>query len=267
MQNALSENADRQPWFKGDVMGSGASVAGNEPVLRSTAAHRWRRERWFFSGIAVLAAAIVFTGFAPTYYLKGVFGTRALSPLLHVHGALFTSWILLLVAQTTLVAAGRTDIHRRLGVAGGFLAVLMMVAAVLVSIDGARRGAAPPGIPPLMFLIVPLGTVVVFPILIGVAFALRRQPDAHKRLMVIGTAELLTAGVGRLPGIAAGGPLAFFGVTDLFIVGLWAYDYLTRGRVHPAALWGGLFFIVSQPLRIAVGGTGLWLAFASWLTR
>ena len=248
-------------------MGSAVSAAGTESALRSSSARRWRRERWLFSGMAVLAAAVVFTGFAPTYYLKGVFRTDALSPLLQVHGALFTAWILLLVTQTTLVAARRTDVHRRLGVGGGVLAVVMMVAAVLVSIDGARRGAAPPGIPPLAFLVVPLATVVVFPVLIGAAFWLRRQPDAHKRLMVIGTAELVTAGVGRLPGVSAGGPLAFFGVTDLFIVVLWTYDYMTRGRVHPAALWGGLFYIASQPLRLALGGTSAWLAFATWLVK
>jgi hypothetical protein len=45
-----------------------------------------------------------------------------------------------------------------------------------------------------------------------------------------------------------------------------AYDRWTRGRVHPALLWGGLFLIVSQPLRLFISGTDAWLAFATWLT-
>ena len=53
----------------------------------------------------------------------------------------------------------------------------------------------------------------------------------------------------------------------MFILALWIYDFTTRGRVHPASLWGGLFFIASQVVRLAIGGTGAWLAFAGWLIR
>jgi hypothetical protein len=30
--------------------------------------------------------------------------------------------------------------------------------------------------------------------------------------------------------------------------------------------WGGLALIVSQPARLALSGTVVWLAFATWLT-
>jgi len=62
------------------------------------------------------------------------------------------------------------------------------------------------------------------------------------------------------------GPLAFFGLTDLFIVALAIWDFRTRGRLHPVTLWGGLLIIVSQPLRLVVSGTAGWLAFARWAT-
>ena len=55
------------------------------------------------------------------------------------------------------------------------------------------------------------------------------------------------------------------GLTDLFIIACMVYDRLTRGRVHPAFFWGGLFVVVSQPLRLLIGGTGAWPAFAGWL--
>ena len=44
------------------------------------------------------------------------------------------------------------------------------------------------------------------------------------------------------------------------------YDLATLRRVHPATLWGGLAIVISQPLRLAISGTGLWLGFARWLT-
>ena len=125
-------------------------------------------------------AVAVFVGFAPTYYLKTAYGTAALSPLYHVHGFLFSLWMVLLIAQAALVAARRINLHRRLGIVGGVLATVMVPTALAVAIDLGRRGAAPPGVPPLSFLAVPLATVIVFPALVGAALAWRRQPETHK---------------------------------------------------------------------------------------
>ena len=141
----------------------------------------------------------------------------------------------------------------------------MVPTALAVAIDLGRRGAAPPGVPPLSFLAVPLATVIVFPALIGAALAWRRQPEVHKRLMLIGTLELVPAGVARWPGLATAGPLAYFGITDLVLVAVVLFDLATRGRPHPATIWGGLFLVASQVLRIVISGTGPWLAFAGWL--
>jgi hypothetical protein len=213
--------------------------------------------------VAMLGAIVV--GFAPTYYLKGFYATPALTWLYHLHGLLFTTWMLLLVGQASLVAGRRTDLHRRLGRVGGVLIALMAVTAVAVSLDLGRRGAAPPGVPPLVFLIVPLATVVVFPALAGAALYWRRNPAVHKRLMLIGTLELIPAGFGRWPVLAPFGPLGFFGATDLFLLALIGYDVVTRGRVHAATVWGGLFLVASQVGRMVIGGTETWQALAAWM--
>src|SRR6516162_2932141 len=100
----------------------------------------WRRDRHFFTGMALVAAFTVFIGFAPTYYLKNVTGAPPLPPLVHVHGLLFTAWIILLMAQTSLVAMKRTDLHRRLGIAGAVLAGLMTVVAYVTALSALHRG-------------------------------------------------------------------------------------------------------------------------------
>jgi hypothetical protein len=226
---------------------------------RPLVAPRARRARLFYPGLAVVMLAVVFAGFAPSYYLKAAYGTKPLPLLFHVHGAAFTSWMLLLIVQSALVASGRTPLHRRLGVAGGWLAATMTVLAWMMAIDGARRATNDAR---LGFMIVPMGTVVVFPALVGAALMWRRFPATHKRLMMIATTELLSAGVGRLPGVGGFGPLAFFGGTDLVLVALLIHDRVTDGRFHRATLWGGAFLIASQVLRIVVGGTDAWLALA-----
>ena len=145
----------------------------------------------------------VFVGFSRSYYLKEIYGTPTLPTLFHVHGLLFTSWMALLVVQTGLVATRRTPVHRRLGVAGGVLAFAMTVAAMAMTVDLARRSAGAPNDIGLAFTIVPFFTVIVFPVLVGIALLYRRQPEIHKRLILIATLELVTAGVARILAPAA----------------------------------------------------------------
>jgi hypothetical protein len=221
--------------------------------------------RLFYMVMPALMALVVFVGFAPSYYLKSAYGTPALSPLYHLHGLLFTGWMLLMLVQPALVAVRRTDLHRRIGSIGAVLIVAMTVAAYLVSIDIGRRGAAPPGIPALAFMLVPLSTVVVFPALAGAALYWKHVPQTHKRLMLIATLELVPAGLGRIPALLNTGPLGFFGVTDLFIVAMLAYDRATTGRFHRATIYGGGFLVASQVARVIIGGTSAWQSFAGWL--
>jgi hypothetical protein len=212
----------------------------------------------------------VFAGFARTYYLRPYFGTASLPPLLHLHGVVFTSWLVLLFTQTALVAANRTGTHRRLGVAGGVLAVLMVLVGCATAVIRAKVVEVPPGAPsPLVFLTIPLGDMLMFAGLVGAGFYYRRRPDVHKRLMLLATIAILPAATARLPFafIQETGPLAFFGLADLFILACLLYDLFTRGRPHRATVWGGLALVVSHPLRLLVGNTRAWLAFAGWLTQ
>jgi len=233
-------------------------------VVQSKPAARGRRQRVFFSGMAMAFAVTVFVGFAPTYYLRTLSDRPALPWLVHLHGVLFSAWILLLLVQTSLVAMKRTDLHRRLGVTGGALAVLMLIVGYFVAIAAARRTAQIPG--QLAFLIVPIGGLIVFPILVGAAFWLRHRIDFHKRLMLLATIELMNAAVDRLPGVFAANLAPFYPGTDLFLVALVIYDGVTLRRLHPSTLWGGLFLVAMQLLRVSLMDSSAWLAAATWLT-
>ena len=246
-----------------------ASASDVEPRVSTPfrASSSARRERLFFGGMAILLAATVLAGFSRTYYFNGLAATPfPLSPLLHLHGAVYSAWMLLLVTQTTLISRGHVAWHRRLGFAGIALAASMIVLGTAVAITRTASGAILDHGPPLVFLAVPIFGMLVFAVLVGAAVILRRRAAAHKRLMILATLELVAAAVSRLPFVEDWGPIGFFGVTDLFVAALIVYDRATLKRLHPATVWGGLTFVLSQPLRLIIGGSAPWISFATWLT-
>jgi hypothetical protein len=218
-------------------------------------------DRLFFTGMAVAAALTVFVGFAPTYYLRSS-ALPPLSPLVQVHGVLFTSWFLLFIAQTALITARRTDIHRLLGIAGAILAAAMVIVGVMAAIDGMRDRAPPAGA-------IPFGSIIAFAVLVTAGILLRHHTGTHKRLMLLGTIALLSAAIARVLvhlGIPLlGTALGLFLGSDVFVAAIVVYDLASQGRVHRATVWGGAMVVVFKPLLLAVAFTPPWLAFANLL--
>ncbi len=224
-------------------------------------------ERPVYTWAALAALLVVFAGFAQTYYLKTAFGTPDLSALKHVHGLVMTAWFAFFLVQVRLVATGRTAIHRKLGVAGVGLAILVIFVGVTLGIASARAGAAPTGVPPLVFLVLPIGEMVVFATLVTAAIVMRKRAAYHKRLMVLASVAMLTPAMARLPFafVAAGGPLVFFALTDLVIVACIAFDTIRNRRLHPAFGAGLAFVVVGQVGRLALSQTSAWMTFAKWV--
>jgi hypothetical protein len=227
-------------------------------------------ERRFFTGMALAILATVVLGFSRSFFLRPLFPQWP-SPseaIFYVHGVLFAAWIVLFAAQASLVAAGRIELHRKIGPVSAVLAPAMVALGTLGALIAARRATGFVGVPvpPLQFLAVPIFDMILFPTFVGLALAQRRNPQSHKRWMLLATINLITAAIARWPGLAPLGPLAFFAVTDVFVIALVIWDFRTRGRLHPATLWGGLLILISQPLRLVLSGTEGWLVFARWAT-
>lgn len=228
-----------------------------------------RREHHFFWLMSGAVLLTVFAGFAPTYYLAAWLDAPVLTPLVHLHGLVFTAWVMLFAVQVRLVMTGRVALHRRVGSFGAGLALAMVLLGVITAVVAARLGHTPSAaIPPLSFLAIPLFNIAAFGLLVGGGVWQRRNPATHKRLMLIATLCILAPAIARLPLgiIQTGGPPVFFGLTDLLWLACLAYDGLTRRRVHAAWLVGGGVMLASQAGSLLVATSAPWLACARWLT-
>jgi len=230
-------------------------MAARVPVVRQT---------HFYRVVALLALLVVLAGFAPSFYLKPWFQKPPpLTALLVVHGVVMTAWFALFLVQAQLAASRNLRLHRRLGVAGVALAAVVLVLGTAVSIIGARLGHSP-GPPPLVFLAIPLGDMLVFALLAGGALWFRHRSDIHKRLMLLAFVGLVTAAIVRIP-VAANNILFAFGATVLFCGACVAWDTWQHRRLHPAFGWGLVLVALSWPLRLWLAGTAGWQTVARWL--
>jgi hypothetical protein len=228
-------------------------------------------DRRLYMAAAVAFPLIVLAGFARTYYAKSLFGSPPLpSTLVHLHGLLMTAWVALFVTQVAFIASKRVRLHQRLGFAGIGLAALIVLTGIPTAIRAAKYGstASPPDISPLAFLAVPLCDLLMFTLFFGGAIYYRRKPAAHKSLMLLTAINFLPPAVARLPiaSLQALGPLWFFGVPTAFALLCLGLDARRHGRVNKVFLIGTLLLVASYAARLAIMTTGVWMAFATWLT-
>lgn len=238
-------------------------------ATQAIGARRISAERLFYLGMGLAILLTVFAGFAPSFYLRGIVAPALpllpLTPLVLLHGLLFSAWIILFIAQTGLMSARRADLHRRLGLTGFAMLAAMIVVGTLAALHGVERRSGPPIVPPLAWLAVPLLDVPVFAALIGLGLANRARPQAHKRFMLVATIGMLPPAIGRLPWSAdASVPLILIGGQLVFLSALAAWDFASRRRLHWVTVTGTIVLVGSWLFRFAIWQTELWLAFARW---
>lgn len=232
------------------------------------------RHTWFYRGMGCLTVVLTIAGFAPGL-LTPAHPRQPLTALVAVHAGLCIGWLALFLAQTSMVAARRTDLHRRLGVLGGLLAVGLVVTGYFTAIGLARRGIALSGDPatardPVGELVFPLGDLLTFAVLMIAGLLWRRRRAAHARLMLFAT-------LGGLMPAALAHVIGYFpAVRDrpIFVVSMLAllyashavHDKITVGRIHPLSLWVGLGVFVWANLRAGlIGPSDAWHRFVGWL--
>jgi hypothetical protein len=222
-----------------------------------------QRDRLFFSAMSVLLLVTVLIGFWPSYFSHGIVHAPLKSPIIHLHDAVFSTWIVLLLVQEGLVVTGNIKLHRALGLAGFGLAILMVVVGTLTataqlghSLDLQR----PLAIPDYML---PMGDLFLFGPLVFFAWRLRRKPATHKRLILIATIALMGEPLSRFPIALLNNTV--FGQSFVmlgFILLIVAYDLFSLRRVQSATVWGLAYSVFVHVVRFPIAFTPAWAMFA-----
>ena len=189
--------------------------------------------------------------------------------LIYIHAAVFTVWLVILTAQVLLVVSDRVAVHRKLGWFAAGWACLMLVLgpwAAMVS-----KGAAPAGPNSPQFLSVQFGDISAFAVLLLWGITLRRNPAAHKRVMVLATIAILDPGYARLAGHLF--PQAQSSVTwffemfygNLILIALMAAWDAYRGRLMKQFAAGAAGLVAVECLQAFLYYWGPWKSFTTGL--
>ncbi len=226
-----------------------------------------RFDRRLYLGTSLIFFALVFWTFARTFYLKSFIGTPPLSELLHIHGAVMTGWVVLLVVQTSLIAAHRVQWHRRLGAIGAVWAALVVLFGSITTLRAAARevrGHTDFAAGQVVITSLDLLQMLFFAGFVAIAIWQRHRTDYHKRLMLLTIACMLPDALARLPVSFMTNQLILVGM-DGFIIICVGIDTLWHRRLHPAFAWGASLFVAAFHLALYFTQTRAWIAFGESL--
>jgi hypothetical protein len=234
-------------------------------------------DRWIFVFTAVWFILIVLTGFIPDSIMKiGAVQAAQRPPFplaMHVHAVLMGSFLLLLLAQSVLMATGRCELHKRVGIAAFALVPALVVAGAILAPTIYHQvwnfaQVAPPGVKQEMqqrllsldnILLLQMRIGILFPLFLAIGLTARAgNAGLHKRMMFLATAMPLPAAIDRmgwLPTTLPASPVA----TDLYMLlavsPLFVWDVVRNRRVHEA-YW--IWLAVNVPVAL--------LTYALWDT-
>ncbi len=223
-------------------MASGTVMLGTQSAVPT--ARRRQVDHRFYTGMAFAMAAGVFAGFMKTYYARVYFHSPAIPFWVHVHGAVFTGWILFYLLQNLLAMYGQMKLHRSLGILGGLLALGVVVFGSAISLRQARQGRCLPFPDEYSLLAVSFGQMALFAIFIYFGLRLRRDAETHKRLILMSTQLFFFPAFGRL--LHGINPLTL-GIALCFYFAGPIYDLLRRGSIHRAYRLGVPLLIATMP--------------------
>ena len=159
-------------------------------------ARRFRPSFFFWMTLAM--CFFVFGGFGMTYLFPMTTGTfPPAPPIVHLHGFIFFSWMILLAVQAGLVSAGNVRLHRSLGTFGIALGAVVIYTGIAMQLIASGRGLGSGNPPGTDGLYLGLAAFIGFVLMFTLAMRNTRRPEIHKRMILFAMLPVLPPGVNR----------------------------------------------------------------------
>jgi hypothetical protein len=224
-----------------------------------------RSERIFFLSMMAALLVLVAWGFAHSFYMRTVL-TPPVTYLdrpdwmrwaFMVHGTLFSCWLALFATQTVLIGSKRLPLHKQVGRASYPLLYGIVGYGLFVGWLGAKHGFHDVPFDSVTFSALPWLVILAFGALAWSGLEERRDPQRHKRLMLLATIALADAGIARITMFQGILP-PWFDVTVFVLIPLVLWDLATLHRVHRTTIKGGLVVAAALLLSVPIGMSPPW---------
>jgi hypothetical protein len=225
-------------------------------------------DRRLFLIAAIGFPLIVLAGYFKSYYFSVLFDVPSVAnALVHAHGIVMSIWVIFFVAQAALIRTKNIKLHMTMGIAGVALAALVIVVGLATAYDAQLvRSAAPPGVNPHAFFLLPVSDMIIFAGLFAAAIYYRKKPAEHKGLMFLTAIAFLPAALFRIPVVPPDHSMLWaFGVPALMAVAALVWHSNMHGKINRAFAVGTAAIVLAVPLRPMIMESQAWLAFVGWL--
>ncbi len=205
------------------------------------------RDQRFFTRMAIGMAAFIVFGFAQ-WALRGFVVPATVPVWVHVHGVAMLSWLALLITQNLLAGAGNIALHRKLGLLGLALVLVIAGLAMFTGRMAVELHRVPPFYTDAYFLALTNVEALAFTLVVLAGVAKRRQTQWHRRLILGATIIAMGPAFGRLIPAPLIGPVltALTGLAlQLGVLAIIArHDIRETGSIHPATRSLGLVLLL-----------------------
>ncbi len=229
----------------------------------ATAAHDTRHafRPSFFFWMTLLMAFFVFTGFGMTYWIPLARGSfPPAPPIVHLHGLVFFTWMILLVVQAALVNTRNVALHRSLGTYGIAHATVVLYTGALIQLIGVRHGIENGSTGPFDAAFLGLMAVIGFALLFTLAIRNVRRPEVHKRLILFAMLPILPPGVNRFYQVPFG--LDYIPVLPLYLtldsmaVAILVQEWRSTGKIGRYSMIGAGYILLQSLIHVPIVHSG-----------
>lgn len=171
--------------------------------------------------------------------------------IVNVHAVVFTTWLLIMTAQVTMVVRDRVAWHRRFGWFAAAWTCLMAVLGPWAALSSLAANLNAPDFSPA-FLSINIVDMTGFLSFIAWGLASRQNPAAHKRLMMLAMVAIADPGFARFSGNLLHSPTSalgyfvyiFYGnMALLLMMAIWDWR---QGRLMRQFVIGGSAFAAAS---------------------